>query len=163
MGRLETISRGVYRLADRPPLENPDIMILRRRIATRVVCLISALAFHALTTQIPHEVYLALPRDAKDPRLSLPYGPSASVENALPKASRSTAWRAPVSRPTKEIDLLGKLNGGTDAVMAAVKESCMQTVDPVGTTLDAETVTAKAIPEDAHYKGVRVRLQGKLA
>jgi predicted transcriptional regulator of viral defense system len=37
-----------------------------------VFCLISALAFHELTTQIPHEVHVALPRGAEEPRLTLP-------------------------------------------------------------------------------------------
>lgn len=71
-GRLEQISRGVYRLADRPPLENPDLVILGWRIPSGVVCLISAPAFHDPTTQIPHEVYLALSRGAKEPRLDFP-------------------------------------------------------------------------------------------
>jgi predicted transcriptional regulator of viral defense system len=37
-----------------------------------VICLISALAFHDLTTQIPHEVYLAIARDSEPPRLDYP-------------------------------------------------------------------------------------------
>jgi predicted transcriptional regulator of viral defense system len=37
-----------------------------------VICLISALAFHDLTTQIPHEVHVALPRGAEEPRLDHP-------------------------------------------------------------------------------------------
>ena len=37
-----------------------------------MICLISALAFHELTTQIPHEVHLALPRGAEEPRLNHP-------------------------------------------------------------------------------------------
>ncbi len=37
-----------------------------------MVCLISALALHDLTTQIPHEVYLAVPRDSEPPRLDYP-------------------------------------------------------------------------------------------
>lgn len=39
------------------------------RVPGGVICLISALAFHELTTQIPHEVHVALPRGAEKPRL----------------------------------------------------------------------------------------------
>ena len=71
-GRLERISRGVYRLAERPPLGNPDLVTVAKRVPNGVICLISALAFHDLTTQIPHEVHLALPRGAEEPRLDFP-------------------------------------------------------------------------------------------
>jgi predicted transcriptional regulator of viral defense system len=71
-GALEIVSRGVYRLADGSPLGNPDLVTVATRIPGGVVCLISALAFHELTTQIPHEVHVALPRGAKEPRLDHP-------------------------------------------------------------------------------------------
>ncbi|MFC1889370.1 type IV toxin-antitoxin system AbiEi family antitoxin domain-containing protein [Thermodesulfobacteriota bacterium] len=71
-GALEMISRGVYRIADNPPLGNPDLVTVAMRIPNGVVCLISALAFHDITTQIPHEVHIALTRGAKEPRLYYP-------------------------------------------------------------------------------------------
>ncbi len=71
-GALEVISRGVYRLADSPPLINPDLVTVATRVPGGVICLISALAFHELTTQIPHEVHVALPRGAEKPRLDHP-------------------------------------------------------------------------------------------
>jgi predicted transcriptional regulator of viral defense system len=37
-----------------------------------VICLISALSFHEITTEIPHQIYLALPRGAEPPRLDYP-------------------------------------------------------------------------------------------
>jgi predicted transcriptional regulator of viral defense system len=71
-GALEAVSRGVYRLASSPPLGNPDIVTIATRIPSGVICLISALAFYELTTQIPHEVHVALPRGAEEPRLDHP-------------------------------------------------------------------------------------------
>jgi predicted transcriptional regulator of viral defense system len=71
-GVLEVISRGVYRLADSPPLGNPDLVTVGARVPGGVICLISALSFHELTTQIPHEVHVALPRGAEEPRLDHP-------------------------------------------------------------------------------------------
>lgn len=69
---LESLSRGLYRIADLPPLSNPDLVAVALKVPTGVICLISALAYHELTTQIPHEVYLALPRGAEPPRLDHP-------------------------------------------------------------------------------------------
>jgi len=71
-GVLERLSRGVYRLADLPPLTNQDLVTVSLRVPNGVVCLISALAFHELTTQIPHAVYLALERGSKLPKLEYP-------------------------------------------------------------------------------------------
>lgn len=71
-GLLERLSRGLYRLADLPPLGNPDLVAVALKVPGGVICLISALAYHELTTQIPHEVYLALPRGAEPPRLEHP-------------------------------------------------------------------------------------------
>ena len=71
-GTLELVSRGVYRLADGSPLGNPDMVTVATRVPGGVICLISALAFHELTTQIPHEVHVALPRGAEEPRLDHP-------------------------------------------------------------------------------------------
>jgi predicted transcriptional regulator of viral defense system len=71
-GILEVVSRGVYRLMENPPLENPDLVTVATRIPCGVICLISALAVHQITTQIPHEVHIALPRGAKEPRLDHP-------------------------------------------------------------------------------------------
>ncbi|MDI6768341.1 MAG: type IV toxin-antitoxin system AbiEi family antitoxin domain-containing protein [Anaerolineales bacterium] len=71
-GLLVKESRGVYRLANMPPLSNPDLVQVAMRVPAGVVCLISALAFHNLTTQIPHKVYIALPTDVKKPRIDYP-------------------------------------------------------------------------------------------
>lgn len=71
-GILERVSRGVYRLADSPPLGNPDLVTVATRIPNGVICLISALSFHDLTTQIPHEVHVALAAGAEEPRVDFP-------------------------------------------------------------------------------------------
>jgi len=71
-GIVQVLSRGLYRLAELPPLGNPDLVTVTRRAPGGVICLVSALAYHELTTQIPHEVYLALPRGAEPPRIDHP-------------------------------------------------------------------------------------------
>jgi len=71
-GTLETVSRGVYRLGDSEPLGNPDLVTVATRVQSGIICLISALAFHEITTQIPHEVHVALQRGSETPRLDYP-------------------------------------------------------------------------------------------
>ena len=69
---IERLDRGLYRLAGLPPLGNPDLVAVARKVPGGVICMISALSYHELTTQIPHEVHLALPRGAEPPRLEHP-------------------------------------------------------------------------------------------
>lgn len=71
-GTIERLSRGLYRLFDLPPLSNPDLATVGLRVPQGVVCLISALYYHELTTEIPRRVDLALKRGATAPRLDSP-------------------------------------------------------------------------------------------
>ena len=71
-GAIAELTRGLYRLADLPPLSQPDLVTVALKIPKGVITLISALAFHDLTTQIPHEVHVALPYSAEKPRLTYP-------------------------------------------------------------------------------------------
>jgi predicted transcriptional regulator of viral defense system len=71
-GDLEVISRGLYRLIEMPEPSFPDFVRVAKKIPNGVICLISALAFHKITTQIPHFVYVALPRSAHKPLISSP-------------------------------------------------------------------------------------------
>ena len=71
-GVLEQLSRGLYRLAEMPPLVHPGLVIIALKAPQAVICLLSALAFHELTTQIPHAVHIALEGRAEAPRLDYP-------------------------------------------------------------------------------------------
>lgn len=71
-GELEVLSRGVYRLADQDDISDPDLVIIAKRIPQAVICLISALAFHEITTQIPHAISIALSKGSETPRLDYP-------------------------------------------------------------------------------------------
>ncbi len=71
-GVLEQVSRGIYRLVELPPISYPDLVTVSLRFPKAVVCLISAMSYHGMTTQIPHEVSVAVPRDARMPSLDYP-------------------------------------------------------------------------------------------
>ncbi len=71
-GVIEPVSRGVYRLASLDPLAHPDLVTVAKRVPQGVLCLISALSFHELTTQVPHTIDVALERGRRKPRLDHP-------------------------------------------------------------------------------------------
>ena len=71
-GILQRVTRGLYRLTEADMLSNPDLATVAARAPEAVVCLVSALDFHDLTTQIPHRVYIALKQGSHCPRLEWP-------------------------------------------------------------------------------------------
>ena len=70
-GMLRRMARGLYCLADKPQTQ-PDLVTVSSKVPRAVICLVSALAFHELTAQVPHAVECALPRGAEPPRLDHP-------------------------------------------------------------------------------------------
>lgn len=88
-GAIVRESRGLYRLAETEPGAYFDLVQVALRIPKGVICLISSLSFHGLTTQIPQQVYIALPINSEKPRIEYPpirifwlsqKGYSASIE-----------------------------------------------------------------------------------
>lgn len=69
-GHLERIERGLYVVPAVAQTEHHALAELTKRVPAGVVCLLSALAFHHLTTQVPVEVWLALERNAHPPRVN---------------------------------------------------------------------------------------------
>ncbi|BBI17244.1 type IV toxin-antitoxin system AbiEi family antitoxin domain-containing protein [Neochlamydia sp. S13] len=71
-GLLEQLAKGVYRLTEIPDFSEPDLVLVSKKIPQGIICLISALAYHEITTQIPHFVYVALPPKSRKSRLDYP-------------------------------------------------------------------------------------------
>ncbi len=71
-GIIELITRGVYRLSELPAISDPDLVTVSLRYPNAVICLISALSYHEITTQIPHKVHMAISRDSRLPSLTYP-------------------------------------------------------------------------------------------
>ncbi len=87
---IEQVSRGIYRLTELPPISNPDLVTVSLRFPNAVICLISALAYHKITTQIPHEVSIAVPRDSRVPSLDFPPIQVHKFSNAAYKSGIET-------------------------------------------------------------------------
>jgi len=72
-GRIVELGRGLYRLTETNEAEYPDLALVAARAPDAAVCLISALSYHDITTQIPSAVHLAVPRGSYHGiRLSIP-------------------------------------------------------------------------------------------
>ncbi len=71
-GALERVARGVYRLPGQSVTEHHGLVLAEAAVPKGVICLLSALSFHNLGTQLPSEVWLAIPHRARRPALSYP-------------------------------------------------------------------------------------------
>jgi predicted transcriptional regulator of viral defense system len=71
-GQLERVSRGLYRLPEHPITENHALAIVATTVPRGVVCLLSALQFHGIGTQLPFEVWIAIDRRSRRPALNYP-------------------------------------------------------------------------------------------
>ena len=71
-GLVERQGRGLYVASDHDTTEGHTLAQVAKRVPRAVVCLISALQFHVLTTQIAHEIWIAIPEKARRPRIDYP-------------------------------------------------------------------------------------------
>ena len=71
-GKLERIARGLYGLPDAEITEHQTLIEVCQRVPKAVLCLLSALQFHGIGTQMPHDVWIALPEATQKPALSYP-------------------------------------------------------------------------------------------
>ena len=71
-------------------------------------------------------------------------------------------WRIPQSRPTLDIDLLGRGSNNPDDMVAVTRAVCRQEVEPDGMSFEPDTVMGERIVEEAEYEGVRLRFRGSL-
>jgi hypothetical protein len=74
-----------------------------------------------------------------------------------------TAWRAPVSRPTMDIDLAGRTDNRLDQIKTIVSAVCAVVVDSDGIEFNGDSIEVSRIKEDADYEGVRVQFHATLA
>lgn len=71
-GLLERVGRGLYRLPDAQVSEFESLATVAAKVPQAVFCLLTALQFHELTTQLPRQVWIAMPRGSHPPRIDYP-------------------------------------------------------------------------------------------
>lgn len=71
-------------------------------------------------------------------------------------------WKTPVTRPTRDIDMLGRLGNDLESIRSVIAEVCQTPVEDDGLVFDANSVSTERIAEDADYEGVRAKFHGRL-
>jgi len=71
-GQLEKVGRGLYRLPGTPASEHEGLATIAARVPQAVFCLLTALQFHGITTQLPRQVWIAMPRGSHVPKIDYP-------------------------------------------------------------------------------------------
>ncbi len=143
-GQLEQVDRGLYRLPA-PVTELHSLADVAKRVPRAVICLMSALQLHGLTTEMPHAVWVLIGRQSRLPRLAYPklevvwasglaktYGvETRTVEGVRVNLTSAAKTVADCFRYRDRVGLdvalealreyLRKHRGGSDAVVAAAK------------------------------------------
>ena len=71
-GALERVAHGRYRLPDGPTPEHLGLALVAAGVPKAVVCLLAALSYHRIGTQLPHKFWLAIDRRSRRPALAYP-------------------------------------------------------------------------------------------
>lgn len=71
-GLLDRVGRGLYRLPNHPGSEHEGLATIATKVPQAVFCLLTALQFHELTTQLPRQIWIAMPRGSHVPRIDYP-------------------------------------------------------------------------------------------
>ena len=87
-----------------------------------------------------------------------PYSRKFVLKGALMLAT----WKVSPTRPTKDIDLLGRVTNDMEHIVGIVREVCGQVVEPDGLEFDRDSVRGDRIAQEAEYEGVRVLFRGVL-
>jgi hypothetical protein len=160
-GTLERVGPGRYRLANAEVTEHQGLATAAAVAPDGVICLLSALSFHGIGSQLPAEVWLAIERGRRPPKLATLRlrivrfsGPSFT------KGSRSTRSNGSAcgstASPTRDADLLGFGELDVKSLRTLFSDVCTQPVGPDGLELDPESLRVAPIRVEDAYGGTRV-------
>jgi predicted transcriptional regulator of viral defense system len=71
-GQIKKVDRGLYRLTEGTQLSSPDLVAASIKVPKGIICLLSALAFHEATNEIPRYVHIAIPRGKHANKIKYP-------------------------------------------------------------------------------------------
>lgn len=81
-GQLEKVGRGLYRLPQTQTSEFESLITIALKVPQAVFCLLTALQFHGLTTQLPRQLWIAMPRGSHTPKIDYPPVKLVQLTNA---------------------------------------------------------------------------------
>jgi predicted transcriptional regulator of viral defense system len=128
-GKLQRVSRGLYTLPHADLGEHASLVLAAKAVPDGVICLLSALRFHGIGTQLPAETWVAVRRGATVPR-ALPPGiriikVSAPAFNEGQQTVRVRRIPVRVYGPAKTVADCFKFRGtvGLDVALEALREA----------------------------------------
>jgi predicted transcriptional regulator of viral defense system len=128
-GLLTRIDRGLYEAAGRDATEQVTVAAAARRVPHGVICLLSALQYHGITTQQPARVWMAIGRNSRAPRvLRLPIRIVRFSGKALTEGIRTARIEGVIVRvysPAKTVADCFKYRNriGLDVAIEALREA----------------------------------------
>ncbi len=126
-GKIIRVARGVY-----SPSETDDLELLAQRIPAGVICLVSALRFHNLTDENPHEISIAVPHGYHTPDLSYPpvryfsFSGKAFSEAIIPRMLNGTTVKVYSVEKTIADCFKYRNKIGLDIAITALREAANQ-------------------------------------
>ena len=131
-GQLVRRSRGVYTVSDHEPTRHTDLAEVCARVPRATVCLISALNFHELTTQMAHAVWIMIDRAGRRPKIQHPptrivYASSEAVTAGV-ETHEIEGVQVPITNPAKTVADCFKYRDhvGQDVAIEALRECLRQ-------------------------------------
>ena len=131
-GQLQKLQRGLYTVDSLPASEHISLLETSRRVPNGVICLLSALAFHQIGTQVPGEVWIAIDVKGWAPRIT---SPAVRIIRFSGKALRSGILRQQIAggkirvySPAKTVADCFKFRNkiGTDVALEALRDCYRQ-------------------------------------
>lgn len=154
-GSVERAGRGVYLTPAASRSPRRDLLVVAARVPRAVFCLLSALAFHRLTAEMPHEVWIALPLKSRTPAIDTPPLRVVRLADAARTAGIETHVEHGVAlrifSPAKTVADCFKFRSkvGLDVAIAALRDGWRQqrfTIDELWTFARICHVTAVMRP-----------------
>jgi predicted transcriptional regulator of viral defense system len=128
-GQLTRVSRGLYSLPNPDVTEHRSAVEVSKKIPKGVICLLSALRFHGLTTQSPRQIWIAIAEKARRPKLEYPPLRIVRFSEATLKAGVQThvveGVKIKVFNPAKTVADCFKYRNkiGLDVALEALREA----------------------------------------
>ncbi len=128
-GLVDRVARGLYAWPDAEVSEHHSLAEAARLVTGGVVCLLSALRFHGLTTQSPREVWLTLPSKSWAPKVKYPrlriIRASGSALTAMVEGHRVEGVAIKIYSPAKSVADCFKYRSkvGLDVALEALRDA----------------------------------------
>ena len=142
-GVLDQVGRGLYRLADAPISELGSLADVSKRVPNAVICLLSALQVHGMTTEAPHAVWVLIDRHARYPKVASPklevVRASGAARTHGVEVRTIEGVKVPLTTPAKTVTdcFRFRRHVGLDVALSALKDYLRQRKGSIDALVEA--------------------------